>query len=85
MQLKKRVLLTAAAPKAAASAAMANAAEAEALNAAADLFPGWMQPREPDADLNRRVAERLQAARDAYARGVDEIATALGPLGAPAE
>jgi len=61
------------------------AAEAEALNAAADLFPGWMQPEKPDADLNRRVAERLQAARDAYARGVDEIATALGPLGAPAE
>ena len=52
-----------------------------ALGAAAGLFPGWMQPREADADLNARVAARLQAARDAYARGVDALEGALEALG----
>jgi len=65
-------------------AADAWAAEAEALDAAAGLFPGWLQPREADADLNARVAARLQAARDAYARGVDALEGALEALGASA-
>ncbi len=58
------------------------AAEAEALNAAAAMFPGWGLPREADADLNARVAERLQSARDAYALGVDALEAALTALGA---
>jgi hypothetical protein len=64
-------------------AAEAFAAEADALGAAADLFPGWGLPREADADLNRRVAERLQVARDAYARGIDAVEGALRALRVP--
>jgi hypothetical protein len=55
--------------------------EADALREGAELlFPGWQLPKEADGELNVRVAALLQAARDHYAQGIDQIETALMQL-----
>jgi len=54
------------------------AAEADALDALAKL-PGmsWATPVKPDPKRNARAAELLTAARDAYAKGIEQIDRAL--------
>jgi hypothetical protein len=60
-------------------------AEADALNKAADmLFPNWELPPEPSRETNDRAAALLRAARDNYARGIDEIESALAAMNEPA-
>jgi hypothetical protein len=55
--------------------------EAGALHDAAELlFPGWQLPKEADRELNAQVAALLQAARDHYAGGIDELEAALVQL-----
>jgi hypothetical protein len=58
--------------------------EADALNKAAEmLFPGWELPQEPSREINDRAAALLRTARDNYARGIDEIETALATMDEP--
>ena len=65
-------------------AALHFASEADALNEVADmLFPGWELPQEPSRETNDVAAALLRAARDSYARGIDEIEKALGTIGVP--
>ena len=60
-------------------------AEADALNEAAEgLFPGWELPQEPNRETNEKAAALLRMARDHYARGIDEIESALAAMGVPA-
>jgi hypothetical protein len=61
-------------------------AEADALNEGAEmLFPGWQLPQEANRETNRRVATLLRTACDSYARGIDEIESALKALDVPVE
>jgi hypothetical protein len=61
------------------------AAEADALNESAEmLFPGWELPQEVNGKTNEKVAALLRTARDNYARGIDEIESALDAMGVPA-
>ena len=60
-------------------------AKADALNKAADmLFPNWELPPEPSRETNEKAATLLKTARDNYARGIDEIQSALAAMGVPA-
>ena len=60
-------------------------AEADALNEGADmLFPGWQLPKEAGRETNHRVAALLRTARAHYARGIDEVESALAAMGTPA-
>lgn len=50
--------------------------EADALDACVPLF-SWGAPEGPDPERNAKVVPLLQAARDAYARGIDEVEAAV--------
>lgn len=52
--------------------------EASALHECAEmLFPGWQLPTEADRGANDRAADLLNAARDSYARAIEEIDAGL--------
>ena len=52
--------------------------EASALHGCAEmLFPGWQLPTEADRGANDRAADLLNAARDSYARAIEEIDAGL--------
>jgi hypothetical protein len=59
------------------------AVEADTLDACAPLL-GWESPEGPDRERNARAAALLGEARDAYARGCDQICLALSALEMPA-
>jgi hypothetical protein len=56
------------------------AAEADALDACVPLV-WWEAPEGPDPERNAKTVPLLQRARDAYARGIDEIEAGLAALG----
>ena len=63
------------------AASRAFAAEADALNACAELlFPGWQLPKGASPEANRQAAALIARAREGYAEAIDNINCAVSAI-----